>query len=81
MEIRYIYFDEEPQDTSKDARARVCDMCAKESAPVGFDDGRHSDIPGSLSVQLRMPRKIVERPKQVLVPLVQEPPRTRIARS
>ena len=51
------------------------------SAPVGFDDGRHSDIPGSLSVQLRMPRKIVERPKQVLVPLVQEPPRTRIARS
>eukprot|EP00964_Phaeocystis_antarctica_P139550 scaffold104326_cov33-Phaeocystis_antarctica.AAC.1 len=30
---------------------------------------------------LRMPRKIVERPKQVLVPLVQELPRTRIARS
>ena len=38
-------------------------------------------IAGSLPVELRRSRKIVERPTQVAVSLVQEPPRASIARS
>ena len=40
VDIRYIHLDEEPRDTSKDARASVCAMvvCAKESAPLDLKD-------------------------------------------
>ena len=40
VDVRYIRVDEEPRDTSKDARARVCAMigCAKASAPVNLND-------------------------------------------
>ena len=40
VEIRTVHLDEEPRDTIKDARARVCAMvgCAKESAPLDLKD-------------------------------------------
>ena len=60
-----------PRHEQRCACACVCHGRVREIKCISrLERYRHSDIAGSLPVQLRLPRKYVERPTQVAVPLV-----------